>query len=172
MQFSIVVVVLSWAVLANSWAPVAIPCATKWSKDVTVDQHPSYPRPQLTRSEDSWHHLNGLWQLDYEVPNLNDPPFGKTLAHEILVPYPLESSLSGVRKQASAFSFFYRRIFGAKDPEMLPQCKGTKLLHVEKSDWNTTVYVNKQLLGTHIGGFDPFTFEVRCDVKSRYIESL
>ena len=119
-----------------------------------------YPRPQLRRAPDTWHHLNGLWQLDYKVPNLDSPPFGKVLSDEILVPYPLESSLGGLRVQAPDFSMFYRREFSLTDEAMLPNCKGTRLLQFEKSDWNTTVYVNKQLLGSHLGGYDPFTFEL------------
>ena len=42
----------------------------------------------------------------------------------------------------------------------MPNCKGKKLLHFEKSDWNTTVWANRELLGTHVGGYDPFTFDL------------
>ena len=91
--------VLVWSacvMLASAWAPVDAPLRTRWSADVHPDQSPAYPRPELVREK--WGHLNGLWQIDYNVTDLSDPPFGRNLTEEILVPYPLESPLSGIRR--------------------------------------------------------------------------
>lgn len=147
-----------------TWAPVPVPLSTPWARDVRPDQLPAYPRPQLVRVPEhtSWQSLNGLWELDYEaLPSDiedNRPPQGKKLPHQILVPYPLESSLSGVRALAPNFTMFYRREFPSSGlGAILPACEGKKLLHVEKSDWNTTVWVNGVLVCNHVGGYDPFS---------------
>ena len=83
------------------------------------------------------------------------PPFGVTLPEEILVPFPVESPLSGIRKLPPAFTMWYRRILPAHE------CgEETTLLHFEAVDWNTTVYVNGQNVGHHVGGYDEFKFDI------------
>jgi hypothetical protein len=151
-----ILAVLLFASPIDAWAPVKAPLDTPWTADVHPDQTPEYPRPQMKRSDSSWQHLNGLWEIDYLVEDLSNPPFGKTLPDQILVPYPLESSLSGIRKQAPNNSMFYRREFTS----FLDNCTERKLLHIEASDYNTTVWVNGQLVGNHVGGYDPFSFDV------------
>jgi hypothetical protein len=151
-------------VTVGAWAPQPISISTRFAKDVQPDQTPEYPRPQLTRPAETWQHLNGLWQIDYSVKDLSAPPFGQTLAEEILVPYPLESSLSGIRKRAPDSSMFYRRSFPAAS--LLPSCTGRRLLHVEKSDYQTETYVNTKHLGTHWGGFAPFSYDITDQVAS------
>ena len=109
----------------------------------------------------SWGSLNGLWQVDYNVTDLTSPPFGDdTIAEEILVPYPLESPLSGLRKLAPHFCMWYRRVF--QPAELLPSCTGKKVLRFERSDWNTTVYVDGKILGngSHFGGYDAFAYSL------------
>ena len=151
--------IASWACsMANAgWKPVAAPLMTRWAKDVTPTQVPPYPRPQLVRPPESWASLNGLWLVDYNALDLSSPPFGNnSMTEEILVPYPLESPLSGVRKLAPHFCMWYRRVF--QPAELLPTCNGKKVLRFERVDWNTTVFVNGRLLGTHLGGYDSFSY--------------
>src|SRR5438477_7773078 len=80
------------------WKPASGPLRTRWAKDVTPEKvHPEYPRPQLVRKD--WLNLNGLWQLAF-AKEREAPPLGKELAERILVPFPVESELSGVMKRA------------------------------------------------------------------------
>jgi len=67
------------------------------------------------------------------------PPFGVTLPEEILVPFPVESPLSGIRKLPPSFTMWYRRMLPAAH-----ECGNDRstLLHFEAVDWNTTVFVN------------------------------
>ena len=137
------------------WAPAPSPLMTRWAKDVNPALAPEYPRPMLVRPATTWAHLNGLWEVDINATDLQSPPFGVKLAREILVPFPVEAPLSGIRKLPPFFTMWYRR--------MLPthSCGPDRtLLHFEAVDWNTTVYVNRQLVGSHIGGYDEFTFDI------------
>jgi hypothetical protein len=112
---------------------------------------PEYPRPQLRR--ETWLNLNGIWQLDFAAAD-EAPPFGKTLSQRILVPFPVESALSGVMKHADRL--WYRRTF------RVPAAwrKQRTLLHFGAVDWEAKVYVNRKPVGNHRGGYDPFTFDI------------
>lgn len=112
---------------------------------------PEYPRPQMVRS--NWLNLNGIWQFEPTVTN-SAVPTGQTLTSQILVPYPMESAISGVM-QYSEFSW-YRRTF------TVPAAwSGQRIiLHLDAVDWQATVYVNGQLVGAHQGGYDPFSFDI------------
>ena len=78
---------------------------TRWGATIDPTKAPplpEYPRPQLVRSDTSWLNLNGLWEWE-PAAGVNGtaatpPPFGRTLNRSILVPFPAESCLSGVRK--------------------------------------------------------------------------
>ena len=144
---------------AQPWQPAAAPLTTPWTADVTADHaRPEHPRPMLTRNASAWESLNGLWEIDYEAtPDaLDKPPPRSTLPHQILVPFPLESSLGGLRVQAPNFTTVYRRVFSAG---ILPSCGVgmQRLLHFEKVDWNTTVWIDGKHACNHTGGYDPFT---------------
>lgn len=137
------------------WAPAPSPLMTRWAKDVTPALAPEYPRPMLVRPATTWSHLNGLWEVDINATDLQSPPFGVKLAQEILVPFPVEAPLSGLRKLPPFFTMWYRRMLPTHD------CGTDRtLLHFEAVDWNTTVYVNRQRVGSHIGGYDEFTFDI------------
>lgn len=145
--------------LCDAWQPASAPLMTKFSADVKPDQIPKYPRPELYRDIlTSWASLNGLWQIDYNVTDLNDPPFGKNLDEEILVPYPVESPLSGLRKLTANYYIFYRKVFAAS----VFNCStnGRTLLHFEAVDWNATVWIDGVKLGSHSGGYEPFSFDI------------
>jgi len=141
----------------EDWKPAAGPLMTRWAKQVSPENvHPEYPRPQMVRQR--WLNLNGLWQLAIAGPD-EATPVGKDLAKQILVPFPVESALSGVAKRAERL--FYRRTFQV--PE---QWKGQKiLLHFQAVDWEATVLVNGKEVGTHRGGYDAFTLDITDALK-------
>src|SRR5438105_15446690 len=122
------------ALLARAdWQPANGPLLTRWAKDVRPDRvHPEYPRPQMVRKD--WLDLNGLWQLASGKQG-EEPPLGKDLPERILVPYPVESALSGVMKHRDRL--WYRRLFTVP--------KGWRgkhvLLHFGAVDWEATVWV-------------------------------
>ena len=142
---------------AADWKPAAGPLMTRWSKDVQPDKVlPEYPRPQMVRK--NWLNLNGVWQL--QIGNEGDAaPVGKTLPESILVPFPVESALSGVMKRADRL--WYRRTFTV--PEAWAGQK--VLIHFGAVDWESTVWVNGTELGTHRGGYDGFTYDVTAALK-------
>jgi hypothetical protein len=139
------------------WQPAKGPLATRWAKDVSPQNaHPEYPRPQMVRKD--WLNLNGLWQ--WAAAKEGDaPPFGRELSERILVPYPIESALSGVMKHVERL--WYRRTF------TLPAAwKGKRvLLHFGAVDWEAKVYVNGKSLGEHRGGYDGFNFDITDALK-------
>src|SRR6478736_10250983 len=95
-HLSLIAVLLLPAIApAADWQPVPGPLATRWAKDVSPEKvHREYPRPQMVRKE--WTNLNGLW--DYVVyPTATSMP--DKFSGKILVPFPIESSLSGVMKR-------------------------------------------------------------------------
>jgi hypothetical protein len=142
---------------AADWTPAKGPLATRWAKDVDPAKvHPEYPRPQLVRKD--WLNLNGLWQLAFAKPD-ETAPVGKDLPERILVPFPVESALSGVMKRADRL--WYRRTF------TVPRAWAGQrvLLHFGAVDWEATVHVNGQNLGSHRGGYDPFSFDITEALK-------
>ena len=142
----------------TEWKPAAGPLMTRWAKDVSPkNSHPEYPRPQMVRED--WLNLNGLWQL--ELGKADDAlPAGKDLSKRILVPFPVESALSGVMQWSDRL--WYRRTF-----RVPKQWNGRRvLLHFQAVDWETTVYVNGRQIGSHRGGYDAFTFDITDALKS------
>ena len=154
---AIVLAVLPASVRAE-WKPAPSPLMTNFAKDVSPEKvHPEYPRPQLVRKD--WVNLNGLWQYaitskDAERPTKWDG--------EILVPFCIESALSGVGKKVMPDQLlWYRRTF-SKTPTMDNR---KLLLHFGAVDFQTTVWVNDKLVGEHKGGFVPFTFDITDTLK-------
>ncbi|MDR3459629.1 MAG: glycoside hydrolase family 2 TIM barrel-domain containing protein [Verrucomicrobiae bacterium] len=137
---------------ASAWQLQTAPIVTSWAQLVdTNNPLPEYPRPQMVRT--NWLSLNGLWQ--FQAGATNDPvPTNQTLAGDILVPYPMESALSGVAEY-HLFSW-YRRTFTVP-----PAWSGQRiLLHFDAVDWQSQVYLNGQSVGIHKGGYDAFTYDV------------
>src|SRR5437764_2749834 len=114
---------------ADDWKPAPSPLMTRWAKDVSPDRvHAEYPRPQMVREK--WQNLNGLWQFAEAKPG-EAPPVGKNLDGRILVPFPVESALSGVGKRMERL--WYRRTF------TIPQDWDVRtLLHFGAVDWEAT----------------------------------
>lgn len=125
---------------------------SRWAGDVDPGRvHAEYPRPQMERAE--WLNLNGIWEMAF-AQERGAPPFGRQLAGEILVPFPVESALSGVMQHADRL--WYRRTF-----EVPEKWRGRRLLlHFGAVDWETRVWVNGRQVGEHRGGYDGFTFDI------------
>lgn len=130
-----------------------IPIQTRWAKEVSpANALPEYPRPQLERTE--WQNLNGLWE--YAVTDSNVATCNK-YDGRILVPYPLESALSGVKKTLlPAQRLWYKRTFKVKTINS----KVRTLLNFGAVDYQCWVYVNGKQVGSHTGGYQHFT----CDI--------
>jgi hypothetical protein len=141
---------------AEDWKPARGPLRTRWAKEVSPDRAlPEYPRPQLVRSQ--WQNLNGLWDLAIVDAELAASP--ENFDKKILVPFPVESSLSGVMQKVS--HVWYRRSF-----EVPANWHDKRvLLHFGAVDWQATVSVNGHELGTHKGGYDAFSFDVTDALK-------
>ena len=134
------------------YRPGHMSLSTRWASQVSPDNSlPDYPRPQLVRSQ--WLNLNGMWGFQSAVAN-EYPPFNKTLSNNILVPFPPESALSGVMSHIDRA--WYRREIE------IPLVWNNQriILHFGAVDWEATVYINGHHVGTHQGGYDPFSFDV------------
>ncbi|QIY99844.1 PA14 domain-containing protein [Streptomyces sp. S1D4-11] len=128
---------------------------TKWADEVGPDNAlPEYPRPQLTR--DAWRNLNGRWQFAAATAG-EQPPVGKTLGEHILVPYPVESQLSGVERHEDRM--WYRRTFTVPADWHIGSGKRL-LLNFGAVDWQSEVYVNGVKVAEHRGGYDKFGADV------------
>ncbi len=134
------------------WAPAGDRIMTEWAAQVDpANVLPEYPRPQLVRSD--WQNLNGLW--DYAVTAQDSKP--EAYEGKILVPFAIESALSGVgRTVTENDALWYSREF-----RVPKQWKGKRLmLNFGAVDWKAEVYVDGQLAGEHVGGYDPFSFDI------------
>src|SRR5262249_45870412 len=118
--------------------------------------HPEYPRPQMVR--DRWQNLNGLWHFAV-VKNLEEPPIGRDLAEQILVPFPVESALSGVMTPAAYAS--HRRTFTVAREWH----KQRVVLQFGAVNWEASVWINGNKLGAHQGGYDAFAFDITEALK-------
>src|SRR3954462_11170280 len=135
---------------AADWTMATPQLKTRWTDQVSpTNARPEYPRPQLKRKD--WLNLNGVWDCGLGEKQKFD--------QKILVPFPIESALSGIQKLDD--HVWYRRTFA------VPKDWGNRnvLLHFGAVDWETTVWINGKQVGTHRGGYDPFTFDITAAVK-------
>ena len=142
---------------AAQWRPAGNRIRTEWGERLDPEHvWPEYPRPQLVRSE--WQNLNGLW--NYAILPSGARP--DKWEGEILVPFAVESSLSGVGRRVGADrELWYERTFTVPS-----KWSGKRiLLHFGAVDWKTDVWVNGVSVGTHTGGFTPFGFEITPALK-------
>ena len=144
----------SWTIAASA------PLLTRWAVKVSPrSAHREHPRPDAWRSGRSWKSLNGLWDADSHARNLSEPPFSPApLPQRILVPFPFESSLGGLRVQPKHGYMWYRRHFSI--PRAVALLRRRVLLKFEAVDWLTDVYVSRQFVGQHLGGYDGFSFDI------------
>ncbi|MGQ5650850.1 PA14 domain-containing protein [Streptomyces sp. EKR5.2] len=133
---------------------------TKWADDVTpANAHREYPRPQLTR--DAWQNLNGTWQFAAATAG-EKPPVGRKLAEQILVPYPVESQLSGMERHEDRM--WYRRTFTVPPGWKIGDNKRLQL-NFGAVDWQAEVYVNGTKVAEHKGGYDKFSADITDALK-------
>jgi hypothetical protein len=148
-----------------AWHPANLPLATRWTAHVgPTNALPEYPRPQLVRPD--WKNLNGLW--DYAITPDGEDACSR-FTGKILVPFPVESALSGVQTNFDEHSkLWYRRTFAV--PE---SWRGRRVrLHFGAVDWRCEVWVNGQETGGHQGGYDSFSFDITGSLLWKGTETL
>lgn len=130
------------------------PLMTEWSPKIDIKNVlPEYPRPVMQRNE--WKNLNGTWEFE-EAQSGDELPTGKKLKENILVPFPWESAISGIKRQIDSQTAWYRHKF------MIPKEWKNKsiILNFGAIDWESTIFINGQYAGSHKGGYDPFSFDI------------
>lgn len=142
----------------RKWSPAPNPLMTQWAEQVNPNQPLSkYPRPQLVR--DDWKSLNGLWEYAI-VPMLESAP--TEWMGEILVPFGIESSLSGVKKRVGPnHKLWYQTAF------TVPKKWNKKriFLHFGAVDWKSEIWVNGKNVGHHQGGYTGFSMDITDALK-------
>lgn len=142
------------------WKPVGDKIKTQWAEKINTSAVlPEYPRPIMERSE--WKNLNGLWE--YAITDLGES-IPMRFDGQILVPFAVESSLSGVGQRVGAQKeLWYSRSF-----EVPSTWKNKNiLLHFGAVDWKTDVWVNDVKVGSHTGGFTPFSFDITAALSGK-----
>ena len=145
---------LATVVGANAqWKPVGDKIKTKWAEQINPSAVlPEYPRPTLERSD--WKNLNGEWAYAIREKGEVEPA---AFDGNILVPFAIESSLSGVQKNVGEKNeLWYKRLFTVPSAWKGKQVK----LNFGAVDWKADVFVNDILIGSHQGGFTPFSFDI------------
>lgn len=137
----------------GSWEPAEGPLTTTWTDDVTPhNAHREYPRPQMER--DRWQSLNGLWSYSVLPVDAEKP---SEFEGEILVPFPVESALSGVKKRIEP----NQALWYEREIRVPASWRDSRImLHFGAVDWDATVYVNGQQVMRHLGGYDPFSADI------------
>ncbi|GGF30911.1 beta-galactosidase [Echinicola rosea] len=138
---------------------------TRWTDQVDEDNTWSgYPRPQLQR--DKWTNLNGSWEYAIHPRESVQPDQFKG---KVLVPFPIESTLSGVKKTVGSANYlWYRRNLSID----LSETAQRTLLHFGAVDWETVVYINGEKVGEHRGGYDAFSFDISAYIHDGENELL
>ena len=141
------------------WSPAGDKIKTKWADEINPQSvWQEYPRPIMERSE--WKNLNGLWNYAILDKGAQTPT---NFDGQILVPFAVESALSGVGKTVTPNQeLWYQRTFD------IPKTWAGKriLLHFGAVDWKTDVWVNGMNVGGHVGGYQPFSFDITDALKA------
>ncbi len=139
---------------------------TRWSHEVSPEHAwPEYPRPQLVRER--WLNLNGLW--NYQITRKDQANIPSGHAGKILVPFGIESALSGVMQPLLPD----QRLWYQREVAIPDSWDGQRvLLHFGAVDWEATIYVDGQHVGSHRGGYDSFSFDITKHVKAGGRHSL
>jgi hypothetical protein len=150
---SFLILFLLMTACQKSWQPAEGPLLTKWATEISPDNVlAEYPRPQFVR--ENWKNLNGLWNFAIRTKDEAKP---QHFEGQLLVPFPVESALSGVAKAVGETNrLWYQRIFSVPEDWRNKQIK----LNFGAVDWETKVWVNGKEIGVHQGGYDSFSFDI------------
>jgi beta-galactosidase/beta-glucuronidase len=139
--------------LSAQWKPAGSKIKTAWAEKIDPKNVLSeYPRPIMERAD--WKNLNGLWEYAIQPKGASKPT---RYDGKILVPFPVESSLSGVMKEVGASrELWYTTSF------TIPVAWSDKniVLHFGAADWRTEIWINDIKIGSHEGGYTPFSFNI------------
>ncbi len=145
--------ILTNRVNSQPWKPAGDQIRTIWAEQINPQNPlPEYPRPILVRSE--WQNLNGLWDYAILAKGSGLPVH---FDGKILVPFAVESSLSGVQKKVGLTNeLWYQRSF------TIPSAWKSKkiLLNFGAVDWKADVWINDIKIGNHQGGYTAFSFDI------------
>lgn len=147
------------------WKPAGDKIKTQWAEQVNPKSVlPEYPRPLMERSE--WQNLNGEWEYAIKPVGEVEPA---SFDGNILVPFAVESSLSGVQKEVGEKNeLWYKRSFTVP-----AKWKGKDvMLNFGAVDWKAEVFVNDVLVGSHKGGYTPFSFNITPFLKGSGAQKL
>lgn len=153
---------LSIPAAAADWKLAPVPIATRWAAAVDPSRPlPDYPRPQLVRVSRPWINLNGLW--DYAIAPKDRTELPADWTGKILVPFAIESALSGVGKSVAADQRLWYRT--SIDQKLSRQPGDRFVLNFGAVDWQADVFLNGVKVGSHSGGYDPFSVDVTAAWK-------
>jgi len=153
LKLTFLLILFSTSIFAQKWQPAGDKMKTRWAEELTPENvWKEYPRPQFGRAD--WINLNGLWE--YSILKKNQPQ-PKKFQGDILVPFCVESSLSGVMgKVMPDDRIWYNRKFEVPD-----SWEGKSvILNFEAVDYSATVFVNGAVVGSHKGAYDRFSFDI------------
>ena len=157
-----------FALTANTyaqWKPAGDKMKTSWAEQINpAAVLPEYPRPLLERQ--AWLNLNGEWDYAIQDKGKAEPA---SFNGKILVPFAIESSLSGVQMTVNEKQeLWYKRTFAVPSA-----WKGKQIiLNFGAVDWRTDVFINDIFIGSHQGGYTPFTFNITPFLNSGSIQKL
>ncbi len=145
--------------ITEKWSMASVPVKTIWADSVSPENvYKDYPRPQMVR-KGNWMNLNGLWDMAFSDTSSKEPV---NYHRQILVPFPVESALSGVKEKLTPTQFlWYKRKF-----RYTVKNSGKVLLHFGAVDYKAWIFINGKEVGTHEGGYTSFSFEI-----SKYLMS-
>jgi beta-galactosidase/beta-glucuronidase len=144
----------------TSWKIVPGHITTQWAAELNpANTFPDYPRPLMQRND--WQNLNGLWQYAI-IPVSENDAIPTSFQGNILIPFAVESALSGVGKTVGKDSLLWYQ----RDIAVIAKRKNRRiLLHFGAVDWRSDIYINGKKIGRHEGGYDPFTFDITDALK-------
>ncbi|HBB92254.1 MAG TPA: beta-galactosidase [Bacteroidales bacterium] len=150
---------------SSGWLQKKGPLMTRWSAEVVPGKTwTEYPRPQMQRN--NWKSLNGLW--DYSITPA-EAPLPKNWDGKILVPYPVESALSGVMQKPGV----NEKIWYHRTLKITAKLRSRLiLLNFEAVDWETEVFIDGEKIGSHKGGYDPFSIDITDHIRAGENHSL
>ncbi len=149
----IVLICIGISPVFAQWKPAGEKIKTAWAEKIDVQNVlPEYPRPIMERTE--WQNLNGLWDYAIRKMGMAEPT---QFDGSILVPFAVETSLSGVQKTVGQENeLWYKRTFTVS-----PKWKNKKvLLNFGAVDWKSEIWLNDIKIGSHKGGYTPFSFDI------------